>query len=1015
MSGTVDVTPEFLAGFLDEAEEYMEHLNSDLLLFEDSADNGPIALDTPERIEWMNEMFRAAHSLKGLAATMGFDNIKEVTHRMETLFDRIRMGQAFLDPSKFETLFSVFDCLQRLIDELNNNTIGEVEIAPTLAMLDKELQGSDQAKKDATPMAPENDQSQQELPASAPKVEAPEKANDSPSQSEVVEASNVIPDEELRSLFIESTMESIDHLNESLLKMEQGSGEIELIQEVFRMAHNIKGACGAVGLDDAYRFTHGMESVLDQVRSDAIELNDSLMSALFKGADILREVVDGVRSDQYVGIDDAICENLYKKWNGEESSASEPIVESSALNDDSDFDSSDGLSVILDFDANAMDAEIQAFLILNRIKEVGVVHRCTPDVENLSDDESAHHVVIEVTPDISASELRELAAKFEVQSVQVVGADNSASSVTPNEPSNLETTAAQPGDTDLVDNENAVSESAATPPIESTIDNAVELPRSPVATEQPAAVQVVESTKPLPEPSTASETEMPIPAVAASPAAPPKRAAPQPTKSAASKQAAPVRSGETVRVDIERLDQLMNLGGELVICRARLNQIQAGMSHVFDGVGTAFQSEEMSDGLERLQHALEHESGSGARSSFSELSRMVQQLKESFEPFGAIARRVIDARSQFHEFVESVHALGLVSDGLQKGIMDTRMVAVGPLFTRFRRVVRDLCKAKNKKIDLVLIGENTELDKRMIDELGDPLTHMVRNSVDHGIELPEDRIAAGKEETATLTLEAYHAGNSICLEVRDDGKGIDHESVRAKAIEKELLTPQQAEQATPKELIQLIFQPGFSTAKEVSDLSGRGMGMDIVMTKLNALSGTIDVESEPGEGTKVTIRLPLTLAIINGLLVRIRNEIYVIPIDSVAEIITVRSEELQFVQKQRVVRVRDQVIPIVELENVFATEGKCLRSDSSGTDEMTLCIIGTEGSRIGLSVDQLLGQEDIVIKSLSENFQNVRGFAGASIMGDGTVSLILDVATMLEMVRENESNTQQVLTSGACV
>ncbi len=1012
MSGTVDVTPEFLAGFLDEAEEYMEHLNSDLLAFEDSADGGPIALDTPERVEWMNEMFRAAHSLKGLAATMGFDNIKEVTHRMETLFDRIRMGQASLDPSKFETLFSVFDCLQRLINELSENAIGGVDIAPTLEKLDQELQGSEQVKKDATTMPPDNNPSQEYVSES----ENDSTTDENDEAISPIDIQEVIPDEELRTLFIESTMESIDHLNESLLKMEQGQGEIELIQEVFRMAHNIKGACGAVGLDDAYRFTHGMESVLDQVRSDAIDLNDSLMSALFKGADILREVVEGVRNNKYTGIDSTVRDGLFETWSGDESQAtgeSAKLSESVSSGDfECDHDSSDVLTVTLDFAPDSMDAEIQAFLILNRIKEIGVVHRCTPDVENLGDDESAHHIEIEVTSDVPADELKEIVARFEVQTVRIEGAPqrlsdpaNTGGDSCKTEDSGCDDIAPGPGDEQSTPSEN-VSE---LPEIPKTV---VKVPAKKNASVQPSATdhKTPAALNTISPPNAES-----IPPVVAT--HPPSISANAPESKEPTQprtQATSVRSGETVRVDIERLDQLMNLGGELVICRARLNQIQAGFSSVFEGVGTAFQAEEMNDNLLRLQDAVENEAVTSGRSGLAEMSRMVQQLRESFEPYGAIARRVIDARSQYHEFAESVHALGLVSDGLQKGIMDTRMVAVGPLFTRFRRVVRDLCKAKGKKINLVLVGENTELDKRMIDELGDPLTHMVRNSVDHGIELPEDRIAANKDESATITMEAYHAGNSICIEVRDDGRGIDHESVRKKAIEKELLTPQQAEQATPKDLIQLIFQPGFSTAKEVSDLSGRGMGMDIVMTKLNALSGTIDVDSIPGEGTKVTIRLPLTLAIINGLLVKIGSGVYVIPIDSVAEIITVHAAELQHVQKQRVVRVRDKVIPIVELEGVFTTERKNLRTTSSSADEMTLCIIGTEENRIGLSVDQLLGQDDIVIKSLSDNFQNIRGFAGASIMGDGTVSLILDVATMLDMVRENEANAQIPAAVGAC-
>ncbi|NOX58754.1 MAG: hypothetical protein GXP29_07850 [Planctomycetes bacterium] len=1020
MSATVEVTAEFLAGFLDEAQEYMEQLNSDLLAFEEGSDGGPIALDTPQRTEWMNEMFRAAHSLKGLAATMGFDKIKEVTHRMETLFDRIRMGVAPLDPSKFETLFSVFDCLQRLIDELSGDASGDVEIESTLADLDRELEACEQSKDGTSTMANKTDSQPEQPPVSeqptdselAPEPQPSAVQEESSPAPEAAASMQVLNDPELRTLFIDSTLESVDLLNESLLKFEQGSGEIELIQEVFRMAHNIKGACGAVGLDDAYKFTHSMESVLDQVRSETIQMTDSLMSALFKAADVLREVVDCVSKDKPANINTSLGEQLFASWlDGPPSSGSSQVDSGSV---DAQGSGEEGeLKVVLDFAAESLDAEIQAFLILNRIKEVAEVHSCVPNIEILGDDESAHHVEMVLSTDIPASELKDLISKFEVQSVRVESAGEQTSSESiADEPVEAPTAAsneAAAGD---------VGEGQSSQEAQPSQETSASQETSPVAARDVEPV----SAPPPAQVATAPSAASPAPVSTPTASTPPAAAASKPAQSATNavaagkpaakpaRAAAPAsgsRSGETVRVDIERLDQLMNLGGELVICRARLNQIHSGLAEVFDGVGTGTQSDEMQQSLAELQESLIQESVASGQSRMAELAREVARLKKGFLGFGDIAQRVVEAKACFHDFAESVHALGRVSDGLQKGIMDTRMVAVGPLFTRFRRVVRDLCKAKKKKINLKLVGENTELDKRMIDELGDPLTHMVRNSVDHGIEMPEDRIAAGKDEIATLTLEAYHAGNSICIEVRDDGKGIDHEMVRQKAIEKEILTPQQAEQATPKELVQLIFQPGFSTAKEVSDLSGRGMGMDIVMTKLNALNGTIDVETTPGEGTVVTIRLPLTLAIINGLLVQIGQGVYVIPIDCVAEIITVRRDELHFVQKQRVARVRDQVIPVVRFENIFATDNQNLRTASTGSEEETLCIIGAEGNRIGLCVDSLLGQEDIVIKSLSENFQNVRGFAGASIMGDGRVSLILDVGTMLDLVRENQPSVEQ--------
>ena len=333
------------------------------------------------------------------------------------------------------------------------------------------------------------------------------------------------------------------------------------------------------------------------------------------------------------------------------------------------------------------------------------------------------------------------------------------------------------------------------------------------------------------------------------------------------------------------------------------------------------------------------------------------------------------------------------------------MVPIGPLFNRFRRVIRDIAKSSGKQVNLVLRGDTTELDKRMVDELGDPLTHMVRNSVDHGIETPDIRTAAGKDPTGTVTLEARHRGNSIWIEVKDDGAGINLERVKAKIIEKELASPTQVEAMSDRELMQYILQPGFSTAQVVTDLSGRGMGMDIVVNKIEKLSGIIELDSTPGQGTHVTIKLPLTLAILTSMVARIGKGIYAIPLEAVAEIITVRRSEIQWIQRRQVVRIRDRVVPLAFFEDIFDTTQPDLQTEGRNREDLTLLIVGLETEKIGLVVDGLLGQEDVVIKSIAENYRNVRGIAGASIRGDGTISLILDVTALLELAEKAASRT----------
>jgi two-component system chemotaxis sensor kinase CheA len=353
-------------------------------------------------------------------------------------------------------------------------------------------------------------------------------------------------------------------------------------------------------------------------------------------------------------------------------------------------------------------------------------------------------------------------------------------------------------------------------------------------------------------------------------------------------------------------------------------------------------------------------------------------------------------RASINELLEAVHQLDRVSDGIQKCVMDTRMVPVGPLFARFKRVIRDISRTNGKEIRLLIHGENTELDKRMIDELGDPLIHIVRNSADHGIELPEVRVAAGKPAEGTVTLDAMHRGNSIVIQIKDDGKGLDSAKIRAKAVQKGLMSQADADALTPQEAYQLIWEPGLSSAEKVTEVSGRGMGMDIVRSKIEDISGTVELDSEPGVGTTITIKLPLTLAILPSLLAEIDGDVYAIPVESVSEIVSVKQEEITRVHGLETAIVRGRVISVVQLSQLF--EWQQVSNSSApikAAEDKTLVIVGTDNKEIGLVVDKLIGEEDVVIKSLAENYRNVDCVAGASILGDGRVSLILDVGALV--------------------
>jgi chemotaxis protein histidine kinase CheA len=467
--------------------------------------------------------------------------------------------------------------------------------------------------------------------------------------------------------------------------------------------------------------------------------------------------------------------------------------------------------------------------------------------------------------------------------------------------------------------------------------------------------------------------------------------------------------GETLRVDIERLDELMNLTGELVIQRARLTQL-------VEKLRTKVSSGSMAQSLRSLREILtrtwnyHQESTTGTGLTPGGRSDTVWGLLDQLEEE---CRQWLALRSISNELRTSVHQLDRITDRLQQTVMNTRMVPIGPLFHRFKRVVRDLMRANGKQIRLVILGEKTELDKRMIDELADPLIHLVRNAADHGIESPEERIRLGKPPEGTLVLEACHKGNAIVIRVSDDGRGLDAEKIRRKAVEKGFLSPSEAERLTPQELYQLIWRPGLSTAEKVTEISGRGMGMDIVKAKIEALNGSVELTTEPGKGTTFTIKLPLTLAILPSLLVRVEQNIFALPVDTIVEIVQLRADQIATIQGVPTAMVRDRVIPVCRLQEIFvwnelgaiAPSSQTEGSSREDTDQkkITLVLLGDRQREIGLQVDYVVGEEDLVIKSLADNYRSIPGLTGASILGDGTVALILDVTAVIEMANRTAS------------
>ena len=456
------------------------------------------------------------------------------------------------------------------------------------------------------------------------------------------------------------------------------------------------------------------------------------------------------------------------------------------------------------------------------------------------------------------------------------------------------------------------------------------------------------------------------------------------------------RPAETVRVDTDRLDQLMDLAGQLVINKAQFSQVCDKLKAAADCNGAVHALDKLSAGLDKLGAggALRID-GQHLTAELESVRGQVRQIRNDLEPVRREVQTLSRARDYVRELFEAIHQLDRVSDGIQKGVMDIRMVPIGPLFARFQRVVRDISRVSGKQVRLEIVGEKTKLDKRMIDELGDPLVHLVRNSADHGIEPPDQREAAEKPRQGTVTLDAFHRGNSIVIEVRDDGKGLDADRILRKALDKGLVTEADARRMTASQIYQLIWKPGLSTTEKVSDVSGRGMGMDIVKTKIEELSGTVDISSERGKGTTITIKLPLTLAILPSLMVNIAGAVFAMPMEAVTEIVSVGRNRVRTVHGQQMATIRGRVVSLVRLGDLLSFHRAGDTAVTCQPPETTLVVVSDAGQEVGLAVDRVIGEEDVVIKSIAENYRNVPGIAGASVLGDGRVALILDIPALI--------------------
>lgn len=784
--------------------------------------------------------------------------------------------------------------------------------------------------------------------------------------------------------FLDETEEQLDDLVETLLTLESDPDNHDALNEAFRLIHSIKGSAGIMGFENITVLTHHLENRFEQFRSGSAHLDESTMNLVLRCIDFLRTCNERLRTGQPLSSASELLAELKRLEEQPEEQPPTSVVETvmpmTTEQSATAAQSAPSLSriptelisdkslvrMVVKFRAGLHLVDLKTQLIVSRLSSLGEVTFTIPEIDKLSEFEKLEQFEAYIQSDEDHSRLQSAA---EVDGVESIEIDNYSS-----EP--------------------------AKPIVNQDIDGVA----GEIEFDEPESTTLSDTPSFLPDQSAAENRS--------------ERDSEQVTTNGSSSASSPARRlepgsskiTESMRVEIDRLDNLMNLAGELVVNRARFEQISAEVNPEMRKTNMLNRIREFSNSLREAIEGMEK-----LENSEIDWSTKIQHLRSGLELMEEQSVLWSNGRQYVHEVGEAIDQLARVSQGLRQGVLETRMIAVAPLFNRFRRVVRDLSKERGKQVNLLIEGEKTELDKRMIDELGDPLVHLVRNSIDHGLETLDDRVAKGKPGPGNISLKASHRGNNVYIVVRDDGNGIDSEKIKAKLVDRKILSKSAAGELTREQVLDYIWHPGFSTAQEVTDVSGRGVGMDVVQTRIEQLNGTIQVDSTPGEGTTFTIRLPLTLAIITSLLVRCRNVTFSLPIDDVREIVSVDREKIVTVLGKQTFEVRGEYIPLLTVEDIFhwhnidygrGTARVVCDNDAAGKTEIV--ILHAAGKKIGLHVDELVGSQDLVIKSLSDNFMGIRGLSGASILGDGSICLMLEVGSFIDMAIKSTLDSRNV-------
>lgn len=1019
--------PELVSDFIIESREHLETIEPNLLELEKS----------PENLVLLNDIFRPMHSLKGASGFLGLNRINKLAHRAENVLDELRKGTMTVDPVIMDIILATTDAFNSMLNSLEaTNSEGDTPIDHLVDLLDRILAGErftsmEEALNGGGQAAPEQVSVAEEVPsqeaaepaaeeAQIVQEEAPQPAAEAPVQEEapkekapeqsarkrrIMPASEWIAtlakkapvtlsafgEDHLKD-FIDEALDNTSMLNEGLIELEKISNEhedtSELVNTLFRNFHNLKGNSGLIGFHDLNALTHEAETLLNRARQGELVITMRLIDLLLVVVDVMEALIKSINtsggtadvfdtSEILAQLQDAVAGNeptlpasIFLP-DAEGKDEDEPKAESVPGAPEIQEVSSEGIKEmpLTSIGAGLLDGDDDLALFQSTVKQQYAVIQYAlkelekdPSIKAQQDALFRGYTAIQnASSFMGFGEIKEYAQRTAAIVDQGRTSDIGFECLVPlldqetdiiiEMANNAIEQALIEKNPELakVKEEQEKAQSAAPAAAEPKAEEVQEKAEAPKPAAEPAepAKPAVEEVKPAPaqearkaepvhqEPAHAAPAAPAAPAASAAPAhdavhpAAPKADA-KPAAAAAKPDAAKHNekaATSSIRVDYEKLDHLMNLIGELLINRNRYAMIAKNLE-----------------------------------SNANE----------------------IDIVSVAQDLSETTYAMSRVSDDLQDTLMKVRMLPVSSVFSRFPRLVRDLSRKVNKEVELIFEGEETELDKSIIEAINDPLMHLIRNSVDHGIEDAATRAALNKPAAGRVVLRAYHKGNSVVIEIEDDGKGIDPDKMREVAINKGIITPEEAKNLTDREATELIFAPGFSSATVVTDISGRGVGMDVVRTNIKNLKGNISIHTVPGQGTRFTLSLPLTLAIIEALMIKMGNQMYAIPLDAVATTTKLESKILTSINGRKAVTLRGEVLGIVDLGELLNLP------ETLNHDIISVVILQDNDRRIGLVVNQLLDRQEIVIKPLGMYLNNIQGLSGASIMGDGSVVLILD-------------------------